>query len=142
MRLKEQRLWDSMRKALLGVVRTERIENMAGTGRPDVDCLFEGRFTPVELKAVDEAPARSSTPVLGDKVGLSIAQRNWALNWRRHGGRSLIVVGVGKGAARRIFIFPGRQADEVNTMTIEAMELAAIGRDWTDLVKLLKGQWK
>lgn len=141
MRLKEQRLWDSMRKALTGFVHTERIENTAGTGRPDVDCLVDGLFTPVELKAVEDVPARPSTPVLGGKDGLSVAQRNWALNWRRYGGRSLVIVGVGKGAARRVFIFNGRQADEINRMSIQQMELAAIGRNWYDLINRLKGEW-
>lgn len=108
-REKEQRLWDRLRKAAAGRIHTERIENIVGVGRPDVDTLCAGSFVPVELKQVDAWPKRAETRVLGDD-GLSVAQRNWHLTWRRWGGESLVVVGVGL----EVFGFSGSMADYVN----------------------------
>lgn len=105
----EQRLWDKLRKAAAGKVHTERIENIVGVGRPDVDTLVAGSFVPVELKQVDGWPVRASTKVLG-RDGLSQVQKNWHLTWRNWGGTSLIVVGVGDD----VFAFSGERADEVN----------------------------
>ena len=78
----EQRLWDRLRKAAAGRVYTERIENLVGVGRPDVDTLVKGSFIPIELKYVAQWPARTTSKVLG-KDGLSQAQKNWHLNWKR-----------------------------------------------------------
>jgi hypothetical protein len=102
-------------------VRTERIENVVGVGRPDVDTLVAGSFVPVELKQVDGWPARSSTRVLGDE-GLSQVQKNWHLDWRNWGGTSLIVVGVGQ----EVFAFSGERADEVNGYNTVQFQNAAI----------------
>lgn len=117
----EQRLWDRLRKAAAGSVHTERIENLVGVGRPDVDTLVAGSFVPVELKQVDGWPARSSTRVLGAS-GLSKEQKNWHLNWRNWGGTSLIVVGVGE----EVYAFSGERADEVNDYNTVQFKNAAV----------------
>ena len=108
-RLPEQRLWDRLRTAAVGRIHTERIENIVGVGRPDVDTLCAGSFVPIELKQVPKWPARATTRVLGD-LGLSQQQKNWHLSWRNWGGTSLIVVGVDW----EVFAFPGVYADHVN----------------------------
>jgi len=119
-RLPEQKLWDSLRKAMKGRVYSERVENLVGVGRPDVDTLFNGNFVPVELKKVPKWPARAKTRVLGAK-GLSQDQKNWHLEWRRWGGRSLIVVGV----ASEVFAFSGDSADYINDWNKEEFRNAA-----------------
>ena len=134
MRLPEQRLWDRMRARLKGRgVRLERIENVVGTGRPDIDALSAGIFTPVELKAIEGWPVRDTTAVLGRK-GLSIDQRNWHMDWARYGGRSLVVVGVGQ----EVFAFIGTFHDQINSMTRAQMSTFASGRNWDDIERLLK----
>lgn len=120
-RKKEQKLWDRLRKAAAGRIHTERIENIVGVGRPDVDTLCAGSFVPVELKQVDGWPARAATRVLGDE-GLSVAQKNWHLTWRNWGGESLIVVGVGL----EIFGFSGLMADCVNEYNTDQFRAAAL----------------
>ena len=128
----EQRLWDRLRKAAAGSVHTERIENLVGVGRPDVDTLVAGSFVPVELKQVDGWPARSSTKVLG-RDGLSKEQKNWHLNWRNWGGTSLIVVGVGE----EVYAFSGERADEVNEYNTVQFQNAAICSGVQRVVALL-----
>ncbi len=128
----EQRLWDRLRKAALGKIHTERIENVVGVGRPDVDTLVAGSFVPVELKQIEGWPKRANTRVLGDK-GLSQAQKNWHLIWRRWGGTSLIVVGVGD----EVFAFSGERADEINEYSSTEFVNKSVCCGLTDVVGLL-----
>ena len=117
----EQRLWDRLRKVAAGKLYTERIENVVGVGRPDVDTLVSGNFMPIELKQIAAWPARPTTRVLGNK-GLSQVQKNWHLTWRRWGGSSLIVVGVGD----EVFAFNGATADHVNEYNTREFRAAAM----------------
>ena len=48
----EQLLWDRLRKVAANRLYTERIENLVGVGRPDVDTLVAGNFMPFELKQI------------------------------------------------------------------------------------------
>lgn len=138
MRLPEQRLWDSMRNRLKGRgIRLERIENAVGSGRPDIDALYKGNFTTIELKAVEAWPARPLTPVLGRK-GLNPDQQNWHMDWASYGGRSLIIVGVGTGNEREVFAFLGTFHDQINTMTQAAMRAFCSAKNWDSIERLLK----
>lgn len=132
MRQPEQRLWDRLRKAAQGKIHTERIENVVGVGRPDVDTLVAGSFVPVELKQVAGWPTRHGTKVLG-RSGLSQVQKNWHLTWRQWGGTSLIVVGVGD----EVFAFSGERADEVNDYNTLQFQNTAICSNITAVVGLL-----
>lgn len=131
-RLPEQRLWDKLRKAAAGRVHMERVENLVGVGRPDVDTLVNGRFVPIELKAVAQWPAKASTPVLGRK-GVTQQQANWHLNWRIWGGTSLVVVEV----AGEIFAFSGATADHINAYNTQAFRAAATAIGLQEIVRFL-----
>jgi hypothetical protein len=128
----EQRLWDRLRKVAAGRLHTERIENLVGAGRPDLDTLVGGSFMPIELKQIDGWPARPATRVLGDS-GLSRVQKNWHLNWRNWGGQSLIVVGV----ADEVFTFNGATADHVNEYNTAQFRAAAMCIGAEPLVDML-----
>ena len=132
MRHPEQRLWDRLRKAAPNRVHMERIENMVGVGRPDVDTLVKGNFIPIELKYVHAWPVRAKTPVLGED-GLSRAQKNWHLNWKNWGGTSIIVIGV----ADETFAFNGVTADHVNSYNKEEFRAAAMIIGLEDIVEML-----
>lgn len=144
MRLKEQRLWDSMSKhaaapSPLAPILVERVENMATDGMPDVRAHVQGGSESwIELKAVNGWPARSTTPVLG-REGLRLAQENWI---HRHvvqfGGRALILVGVGRGAGRVLYGIEGAHAMDVNFLTQEQMARAAVVRDWPGLMDWIR----
>lgn len=130
----EQKFWKRVKKNLTKFgVHLERIENMAGTGTPDVDALCNGVFTKIELKAVDDYPKRKSTPVLGRK-GLSVVQKNWQMEWLRHGGRSLILIAVG---SHDFYAMRGAWGDKVNSMPKMVLEDLEAARNWTELASLL-----
>lgn len=132
MRRPEQRLWDRLRKAAAGRLHTERIENLVGVGRPDIDTLVHGSFVPIELKCVDDWPMKEDTKVLGRK-GLSQVQKNWHLNWRSWGGTSMIVVGVGN----EVFAFNGATADYINEYNTAEFRSAAMIVGIQDIVEML-----
>lgn len=90
---------------------------------------------PLELKSVAAFPKRATTPVLGikSKKGLRLSQRNWWLEWTRHGGKGFIVVEVGGS----VYSFPSLLFDAINELdTIQFMALAAF-RDIDSLVRQL-----
>lgn len=132
----EQLLWARLRpKFLAAGLYVERVENSAGAGKPDVDTLWRGGYMPIELKMVRDWPALPTTPVLG-KRGLRQSQLNWFLNWRRHNGRALIVVGV----AREVFTFSEAVSEEINSFPTPTFKARAIAVGISDLITIIKEQ--
>lgn len=117
----EQLLWDRLRAARPADLFMERVENLVGEGRPDVDALWRGLFTPIELKAQPQLPARDATRVFGDD-GLSVEQRNWHLRWSMHGGSSLVVAQAGT----LLIAWDGRRADEFNAAPLATLIRCAV----------------
>lgn len=139
MRKPEQRLWDGMRRSVAGLgLRLERIENAAGTGIPDVLSLCAGFVVPCELKAQEAPPVRPTTPLLGAAKGLNIDQLNWHLDWYKHGGISLIIVGIGAGSSRKVVAFGGSMGDMVNKLSEKEMLFYAKLRGWSEVKQYLR----
>jgi len=136
----ESNLWVKMRSSIGPSVRMWRVENVVGTGMPDVLVIGDSVVTPVELKAVQNYPARiSKTPLLGGR-GLSPAQKNWHKEWQANGGRSAVIIGV----QRDVYLIRGEHADEINQMTApQIAELSvvtsAIGFQWKQIELFLRG---
>lgn len=118
-------------------VRLERIENLVGVGIPDALALAAGRVTFCELKAIAAPKARATTPLLGAAKGLNPEQRNWHLEWARHGGRSLVVVGVGP---KTLYVIEGKLADHINSYTALQMDLLNQAKTWSQLQHLLESK--
>lgn len=133
----EQLFWGRLRPKLIAAdIYVERVENLVGSGKPDVDTLWRGAYMPCELKAIPGWPARARTPVLGAKKGLRQSQLNWFLNWRRHNGRALIVVDV----ARSVFTFDQDASEIINDLPRAEFERCAVGRGVDELITILKEQ--
>jgi hypothetical protein len=130
----EQKFWARLRpKLVAGGLHCERIENAVGSGRPDVDGLWEGRTWPIELKAVADWPKRATTPVLGKK-GLRLSQRNWFLNYHRNSGHGIIVVAVGL----ETFAFDGAVADDLNSFNAAQFKAEAIANTPQGIIQFIK----
>lgn len=134
MRKTEQKLWDRLRSNLGKHVRLERVENVVTVGMPDVIAVCCSKVVWIELKAVEEYPARKATPILGEAKGLSIHQRNWHIDWARWGGVSIVLVGVG---SNDIYALRGRDADSINQYTKDDMYSWALAADWNNLKDFL-----
>lgn len=138
MRMKEQRLWDTMRrKKPCGFGKLERVENGVGSGMPDVYCVPAHGTDEcwVELKA-PIAPKRRQTRVLGGE-GLNPAQVNWHLEHAGLGARSFILIRDNLG---RLWLIDGNMAHEANEMDAAALNENAIARDWPTIFKALGGE--
>lgn len=139
MRLPEQRSWDRLRKALKGTgILYNRVENAVGKGDPDIELLYEGRLIKVELKVREKGPAYPYTPVLGQKYGLSIDQRNFHRRWWEHGGESLILVTLGYRYEVQHYAFSGEDADEVNNWVRTDFVRNAVAYGYDELINYVK----
>lgn len=118
MRKSEQKLWDRLRAALKDQVYLERVENVVNPGRPDVDVMWGGVTLPIELKAIETWPKKSTAPVLGKARGLNQNQLNWWLRWKQCGGSGFILISVGDA----MFAVHATKADAINSFTAFALE--------------------
>jgi hypothetical protein len=122
-----------MRKHVGPHVRLERIENRASDGMPDVLSIHNGKVAFIELKAVDDWPKTDRGFVLGEEHGLRRSQRNWHLEWSKAGGKSLILIGVG----RELFLIPGTYGDHINLYKKPDFDCMA-RFDWPGIINILK----
>ncbi len=116
----EQLLWDALRRRLQdrdGDLWLQRVENGMGAGMPDVLLIRDGGVLWVETKRRPDLPVRHSTPLLGERYGLNVDQRNWHHKWAAHGGDSQILISAG-ARLQEVFLVSGAFADEVNGLTL------------------------
>lgn len=139
MRLPEQKLYDRFRenmpKHATVPYRIQRIENLLEAGIPDVIVdAAPGLTTYVENKAVETAPMRSRTPLLGAAKGLNVGQRNWHMVAHTLGLRHFFLVGIGSTTN---LLLPGRLFDELNAMPFDDMIRAAVAVRWEGIASVL-----
>jgi hypothetical protein len=135
MRLKEQRLWDTLKRQTDGSsLWLQRIENLCVAGMPDVLAVNgRGDLKWVELKACD-VPKRGSTALLGDRSGLNPAQRGWHLKAASMNVQTWVLVRAGK----EHFLVPGRFAAEINDWPLSLFKLEpSVAEGWEQIVKVL-----
>lgn len=139
MRLKEQKLWDTMRRHLPHWLKLERIENAVGSGQPDTHGRWKkGGETWIELKAPIR-PKRLSTPLMGEKEGLRQSQKNWLMEHHQMGLDAWIAIRDDHGV---VFLVHCSRADEVNDWTFDDfLEQGCAVDGWEDFYnRILEGQ--
>ena len=134
----EKEFWKKVQRGLGGIVdgaggRVDRVENGVCDGMPDVSMTCAGIDVWVELKYVAQWPARANTRVLGDR-GLRPEQVNWHLRHNRAGGKSFVLVGIGK----EMFLAQGQYCKEVNSwVSADWLKDGRQVNGWDDLYKKL-----
>lgn len=113
---RESAVWRSLKKKL-PPGHTQRVENPANPGTPDVNAFIQGVEFWAELKQVSRSPALESTPVFTGC--LKPQQILWHVLRQRAGGRSFIVGYVGD--LDELFIIHGKRAEEFNSMTLKQL---------------------
>jgi hypothetical protein len=136
MRKTEQKLWDGMRNNAPKTAWLQRIENVVAPGTTDVMVIIDGVVSFVELKACAAWPARASTPLLGNGRGLNPDQVNWLLDCVSFDGNAWVLIGVGNGRERELFMVHGAHARVINKMTRE--ELATHRMTWDEVFEFLR----
>lgn len=103
----EKDLWATMRERVKRHGHFERIENMIGRGRPDVNYCVQGREGNIELKWAERWPARNGVLALPHYTPI---QRAWARTRRSAGGIVWVLLEVEK-PTREYFLFPSAWAE-------------------------------
>lgn len=117
MKSSEQLLWSALRPAF----RQEgalvlRVENIVEDGFPDVVMQHpEAGLLLIELKSRPDAPKKITSLALGKNYGLRQSQKNWWLEFTRHGGKGYIVSQI----AGLYYAHAGADADAINYWTLE-----------------------
>lgn len=128
-RKREQRLWGRTRKNLIERgIHMERIENLVGSGIPDVLFKLVDRPCFMELKAVEAPPKRATTPLLGGD-GLRLEQENWHKRWNKTRRNSYILVGVGS----KQYLIGGEHSDDVNGFTFDQVKSISLASTWDEI---------
>lgn len=134
MRLKEQRLWDAMRKAAPKGVWLQRVENIVVDGMPDVYAVeTEGGACWVELKA-PVRPKRATTRLLGDE-GLRPSQINWHLKAASMNQRTYVLIRDDK---LELFLIEGKFATDMNDWPLSVVREASLAGDWPSIFEVLR----
>lgn len=96
----ERDLWAIFRDHFKHHGHLERIENLAGIGRPDVNYCIRGVEGNIELKQVARWPARGG-PLLIEHY--TPQQRNWARARLNAGGRVYLLLGISQPRSYYLF---------------------------------------
>lgn len=126
----EANLWKRMWTGIALFAFAQRIENMVGSGVPDVilHSRDSGRCAMIELKARMIAPVRANTPIFSGSYGLRPEQISW-IHSRAVAGAAIYVLGQ---CADEVWLVHGRFARDLASMTRGDLDLLA---DWTGLAR-------
>ena len=122
---REQNLWKWLKKGgrhfeKTGRLHMCRIENLVGSGYPDVEgCLDTCQFH-IELKAVAR-PKRESTPI---RVNFQPRQIPWLRKRWDAGGNCWVLLRVGERQNAKHYLIPGDKAHKI--VKIEESELEGL----------------
>ncbi len=102
--------------------RLDRVENVVGTGMPDVNGCFEGYEFWIETKQPDE-PKREGTALFASNHPVSQDQKNWMLKQINAGGNAFFYIVTDNW---RLLVH-GMHADKLNEMTVGQIGRISIG---------------
>lgn len=120
--------------------RLDRIENLAGTGTPDLNYCIDGVEGWIEMKSATER-FKPNSKLLKHK--LSQDQMNWFLKQRNAGGRAYILIVTDL----RWILIDGMHADHINDFDVNRLIAISdwwspkpvLNAFWNELRKALKG---
>ena len=145
-KVSEHQLWDKVRAGLTDAADLKidlmRVENLVMAGPPDVNGCYKGVEFWLELKHKDAVPARDSTPIFREGVGLRPEQVVWLHRRARHGGRCWILGRAGES----IWLVHGRHAKAFNDagylQLVELSDWWWNGKkvDWKGLLSTIVGE--
>jgi hypothetical protein len=122
MKTLEKNLWGWLKRGCRNRFRfdclfMERVENVAGSGTPDVDLCLNRHVFKFELKTCDR-PKREGTRI---KVRFQPAQIPWLRAYHAAGGRAYVLIQVGSGSTARRYLIHGHYAATVECGVTEAV---------------------
>jgi hypothetical protein len=140
-KMSEKNFWNLIRNNL--GIKMHRVENRVSSGMPDVHYVSNKGSGWIELKYVSEFPRKGKM-----KIGIRKAQKFWHRAYYNHGGKSWILIRVGR---RGIILVNGNKSDEISQgitseKLIDISEWYKIGNfnpeDWESLKGAINGKNK
>ena len=128
---RETALWDRLRDTAIPAlvqaghrVHAGRLENLVGTGWPDVEACIDGISVWIELKS-EARPKRHDTPI---RPKLRTSQSEWHRDRAATGFRhNWVLLQVGHARAARLYLIPGDRYDDIKAVTeVELAELSVV----------------
>ena len=128
---RETALWDRLRDTAIPAlvqaghrVHAGRLENLVGTGWPDVEACIDGISVWIELKS-EARPKRRDTPI---RPKLRTSQSEWHKTRASVGFRhNWVLLQVGSSRAARLYLLPGDRYDDIKAVTeAELTELSVV----------------
>jgi hypothetical protein len=115
----------------------QRVENLVGTGTPDVEGFYRKQFW-IELKAVGR-------PINGHiDVEVSPEQVAWHRRRQRAGGATWFLIQVGSGHGAKRYLIPGHRADALHPdckpwqeKTLQRIDMLDGGENAPNMLKTL-----
>jgi len=135
--MKEKQVWKILKRYFAKhSARANRIENLIGSGFPDVNFCLGGFEGWIEIKA-PKAPKKAKTKLFGSNHKLSQEQKNWFLEQIKAGGKCYIFIAIVDQKKHKAFLLVhGKHADIINDLNCDQLfELA----DWVGISEELKG---
>ena len=141
--MSETALWKRMRAGVVEQCFVQRVENIVGSGVPDV--LLHSRATGaeawVELKFRRIRPKRVGTPIFTSDAGLRPEQKAWIYE-RALAGVNVWILGQ---CEHEVYLIHGRHARELETMDEDVLfnncgwVTEARGTNWAKLLEVIVG---
>lgn len=115
----EKSLWQWFRKGLRGQpgLHMERIENLVGGGRPDINGCYDGVVFDIELKRVHKLVHGTRV-----KVKFQPMQKPWLKKRWSVGGLSWLLIALGEGRSVRRFLVRGCDVEGLEDCEISHLE--------------------
>jgi hypothetical protein len=104
--MSEKNFWTFIRDNL--DLRMYRIENRVSTGMPDVHYIDNGQTGWIELKYIESFPKKGKI-----SIGLRMSQSIWHSRYISHGGKTWILLRVGRTG---IFLIDGKNSRALQKM--------------------------
>jgi len=101
--MSEASLWTFLRENLL--ITMYRVENRVSSGMPDIHYIGNNFSGWIELKYIEKLPAKGKI-----NIGLRNSQSLWHSSYNVSGGKSWIIVRVGRSA---LLLFNGKYASKI-----------------------------
>ena len=128
--MSEKNFWNFLRNNL--GLKMYRVENRVGVGMPDVHYISEKSSGWIELKYVSEYPKKGR-----GRVGFRRTQQFWHRDYSNHGGKSWILIRVGRDS---IFLIDGKNSERLLKGPSKS-DMWNIS-DWVHIGNLGKEHWE
>ena len=128
--MSEKNFWNLLRINLK--IPMYRVENRVASGMPDIHYIHDGNTGWIELKYLERFPKKGKM-----RIGLRQSQHLWHLRYGGYGGKTWILVRIGRAG---IFLIKGENSMELQRMPNSARFLELC--KWKHIGNMTDEHWE